>query len=120
MAIQQNLLRNSASRFPFLLLSSPPFPQSLPEAQRAQYKTAFLSYSSTDAELARGLQVGLHEKGIKLYLDMEENGKRASDAIDANDAVRIRAKIRQCQYLIFLATERSMGSRMVRVGDRLC
>ena len=106
MAIQQNLLRGAAPRYISLFL--PPFPKSPPEAREAQYETAFLSYSIYDTELARGLRVMLADRGIKLYLDMEESG---NEIIDKNGAARIRAKIRECQGLIFLATEHSVVSR---------
>ena len=103
MAIPQSRLRGAARRPQLQTLA-----KSLNEAQRQGLQTAFLSHSSADIELAQGLQVVLREKGWRVYLDLVDGGR---DIADASTAARIRNKIIEYRWFLFLATGHSTKSR---------
>lgn len=72
-------------------------------------KTAFLCHSHRDDKLAEGLQALLAEQGVELYIDWQD----ASMPPEPNQetAARIRHRIKNCDWFLFLATANSMASR---------
>lgn len=82
---------------------------SLTEAKGHGIPTAFLSHSHKDAKLALGLSNHLHSKGWDIYIDWRDTAM--PDPPNRETAARIRGKIVEMNYFLFLATENSMTSR---------
>ncbi|WP_176645217.1 toll/interleukin-1 receptor domain-containing protein [Duganella sp. SG902] len=99
MAIDQSDLRRAAQRQTFR--------KSLLRAHGQ--RTAFLCHSHKDRELAEGLQVLLAEKGVELYIDWQDTAM--PDKPNEETAGRIKLKIKNCDWFLFLATANSMSSR---------
>src|SRR5580765_5188706 len=83
--------------------------RTLSEARTHGLQTAFLSYSHLDALLARGLVALLESSGWKVYVDWQDSDLPAT--ADRETASRIKTKIIDHQWFLFLATENSMRSR---------
>jgi len=83
--------------------------KSAQEARRASIPTAFLSHSHKDATLAKGVQAYLLKRGWDVYIDWEDAAM--PDTPSRETADRIRAKIRDLDMFLFLATANSMASR---------
>lgn len=83
--------------------------QSLQEARGAGQQTAFLSHSGKDAQLAVGLQALLLEKGWNVYLYWQDSV--LSGAPTKASVERVQEKIRETDWLIYLATANSRDSR---------
>lgn len=79
------------------------------EAKSANEQTAFLSHSHEDAQLAKGLQVLLKQNGWDVYIDWEDS--TMPETPDRQTAEKIQAKIRDCNWFLFLATPNSTKSR---------
>lgn len=78
-------------------------------AKRANQRTGFLCHSHLDRELALGLQALLRQHGLDLYIDWQDlsmplqpNGETAS---------KLRQRIVNSDWFLFLATANSMSSR---------
>jgi hypothetical protein len=78
-------------------------------AKRAGLQTAFLSHSHKDADLAKGVQGFLKSHGWDVYIDWEDTAMPAVP--DRTTANRIRTKIVELDWFLFLATDNSMASR---------
>jgi len=72
-------------------------------------KTAFLCHSHLDQRLALGLQAVLKQHGMDLYIDWQD--ATMPDNPSAETAQRLRTRIQQCHWFLFLATNNSMTSR---------
>jgi hypothetical protein len=72
-------------------------------------RTAFLCHSHHDRLLALGLQALLKQHGMDLYIDWQDSSM--PDTPSAETARRLRARIQQCNWFLFLATNQSMSSR---------
>lgn len=83
--------------------------KSFKEAIAKSQTTAFLCHSHKDEELAQGLQVLLTEQGWDLYIDWQDNAMPQTP--DVVTAQRIKDKIAQHNWFLFLATPNSMSSR---------
>ena len=83
--------------------------KSLSEARAAGYQTAFLSHSHVDRELAKGLARRLEEAGWRVYVDWEDSTMPSSP--NRETAAKIKTKIIEHYWFLFLATQNSMTSR---------
>ncbi|MBK1688800.1 toll/interleukin-1 receptor domain-containing protein [Rubrivivax gelatinosus] len=72
-------------------------------------RTAFLCHSHHDRSLALGLQTVLKQHGMELYIDWQDS--TMPDKPSAETAKRLRARIQECYWFLFLATQQSMMSR---------
>jgi hypothetical protein len=97
-------LEEASSRYP---LEKPA--ESLGEAQTAGLQTAYLCHNPKDLLLAEGLQVLLKDRGWNVYVDWEE--ETMSETPTSEMAEKTQARIRECEWFLFLATENSMNSR---------
>jgi len=83
--------------------------ESLSEALASHKQTAFLCHSHKDESLAKGLQVLLSEHGWNLYIDWQDNEMPSKP--NEVTASRIRTKITDLDWFLFLATPNSSASR---------
>ena len=79
------------------------------EAKAARKQTAFLSHSHKDLRLAKSLQAFLQDEGWAIYIDWEDTSM--SDFPTRETAEKIRAKVRDLDWFLFLGTQNSMRSR---------
>ncbi len=104
MAINQNdILRYEArasTRSSFELIK---------EAKATQKQTAFLSHSHKDSRLAKSLQAFLNAKGWEVYIDWEDASMPDSPTKDT--AEKIKSRICDRDWFLFLGTQNSMHSR---------
>lgn len=104
MPISINQLMAAASRS-----SSSPLFKSINEALAVGKQTAFLCHSHKDENLAKGLQVLLAENGWYLYIDWQDHEMPAQP--NKVTASKIKNKIEQLDWFLFLATPNSSASR---------
>jgi hypothetical protein len=78
-------------------------------ARASRLKTAFLCHSHKDRDLALALQDFLWKHGWKLYIDWQDASM--PDRPNRETADKIQGKIRENDWLLFLATQNSMTSR---------
>lgn len=83
--------------------------ESLDEAIRKKQQTAFLCHSHKDEELAKGLQVLLFENGWDVYIDWQDT--TMPEKPDKTTARKIKNKISELDWFLFLATPNSTTSR---------
>lgn len=79
------------------------------EATSLGKQTAFLSHSHKDSELAKGLQGFLQSKGWKVYIDWQDTSMPSKT--NQETAGKIKTKIEQLDWFLYLATENSSASR---------
>ncbi|HHA2494037.1 TPA: toll/interleukin-1 receptor domain-containing protein [Stenotrophomonas maltophilia] len=79
------------------------------EARSRGIRTAFLCHSHKDQDLVKGFVRMLHDSGWSVYVDWNDSSMPSTP--NETTARKIREKIVQLDYFIFLATENSMGSR---------
>lgn len=72
-------------------------------------QTAFLSHSHKDAKLAKGVQGFLQDKGWEVYIDWEDTSMPSRP--NKETANKIKEKIRNLDWFIYLATANSASSR---------
>ena len=104
MAIKTKTLKSAATRSGRVVVS-----KSLYEAASRHEQTAFLCHSHEDKELAEGLQVLMKENGWDIYIDWLDNALPSSP--EKETAERIKNKIKQTDWFLFLATSNSTASR---------
>lgn len=104
MAISIKTLRSAATRNRQVFVA-----KSLNEALTKNQQTAFLCHSHQDQELAKGLQNILNEHGWKVYIDWLDEELPTSP--DKETAEKIKLKIKQTDWFLFLATPNSTSSR---------
>ena len=104
MAIKISTLRAAVARSGRVVIA-----KSLQEAVAKHEQTAFLCHSHKDQEIVRGLQVVLKENGWNIYVDWLDNDLPSSP--DKETAEKIKSKIKQTDWFLFLATSHSMVSR---------
>lgn len=83
--------------------------QSVREAKAAKVETAFLCHSHKDRDLAERVQSYLLARGIVVYIDWQD--ATMPEVPSVQTAERIKQRIREDDFLIFLATENSIASR---------
>lgn len=83
--------------------------KSLDQAKRAFVPTAFLCHSHKDKTLVVGVSNLLVKSGWSVYIDWLDT--RMPDKPDRRTADRIKNKIRDLDYFLFLATGNSVASR---------
>ncbi|WP_198971765.1 toll/interleukin-1 receptor domain-containing protein [Xylophilus sp. ASV27] len=103
MAIRIDALRSAAMRQTAVVA------RSLNEARTLGVKTAFLCHSHHDANLAKGLVQLLSDAGWRVYIDWQD--AEMPDTPNRETAQRIKQKIVDLEYFLFLATPKSMASR---------
>lgn len=102
--IKQRDLRAAGGR-----VSRVAFASNLNEAIAAGKDTAFLCHSHKDRDLAIGLKVLLKEHGWDLYIDwMDDELPTAPTTVTAN---KLKQKIGELNWFLFLATANSIKSR---------
>lgn len=104
MAIQQSVLLGYAARTTRAVLR-----EQAKFAKLQNRQTAFLCHSHKDAELAKGVQGLLQEQGWDLYIDWDD--QEMPESPNGETALRIKTKIIELDWFLFLATANSMGSR---------
>jgi metal-dependent hydrolase (beta-lactamase superfamily II) len=103
MAISVNELRTASYR------SRVPAAKSLYEAKSKGLQTVFLSHSHNDEQLVKGLVILLEENGWHVYVDWADAAM--PETPNRQTAERIKKKIVDMNYFLFLATDNSMTSR---------
>lgn len=104
MAISINDLRAAAGRsYKTTIIKS------LSEATAKSKQSAFLCHSHKDVELAKGLQVLLAENGWDLYIDWQDH--EMPEQPNKETATKIKNKINDLDWFLFLATPNSTQSR---------
>lgn len=83
--------------------------QTLDEARRAGVRTAFLCHSHQDEALVRGAATLLQESGWRVYVDWTDVTMPLNPNRETAD--RIKARIAQMNFFLFLATPNSVASR---------
>jgi len=83
--------------------------KSLSKARQRRARTAFLCHSHLDADLAEGLVTLLNEAEWTVYVDW--NDAAMPDSPNQQTAKRIKEKIVDLDYFLFLATQNSTSSR---------
>lgn len=104
MAIKAKDLRSASSRSGRVVVA-----KSLNEARSKKQITGFLCHSHKDQDLAKGLQVMLKENGWDIYIDWEDHEMPSTPNIET--ATRIKSKINDTDWFLFLATNNSTQSR---------
>ena len=82
---------------------------SLYEAKSKNKQTAFLCHSHKDEDLAKGLQTLLAEDGWDIYIDWQDN--TLPQEPNKETASKIKNKIIETNWFLFLATNNSTSSR---------
>lgn len=82
---------------------------SITEAKKAGRKTAFLSHSHLDADMAKGIVNLLRRSGWDVYVDWADSSM--PDKTNKQTAEKIKSKIATSDAFLFLATHNSMASR---------
>lgn len=101
MSIKQRDLRSAATQVSVA--------KSLREARAAKQQTAFLSHSHVDVALVRGLQNFLNDQGWNLYIDWLD--EELPSVPNRETAEKIKSKIVESDWFLFLATVNSTSSR---------
>lgn len=83
--------------------------RALQDAQRLGRQTAFLSHSHKDRAMAKGVQAFLQSQGWDVYIDWEDAEMPSKP--NRQTAARIKDKIVQLDWFLFLATQTSTASR---------
>ncbi|MBE0623492.1 MAG: toll/interleukin-1 receptor domain-containing protein [Burkholderiales bacterium] len=83
--------------------------KSLNEALAKSQRSAFLSHSHLDRTRAKGLQTLLAEQGWELFIDWEHN--TLDERPTRETAEWLQKSILACDWLLYLATPNSEGSR---------
>ncbi len=83
--------------------------KSVNEALSKCKQTAFLCHSHIDGEIANGLQVVLAENGWDLYVDWQDH--EMPDHPNKETATKIKSRINELDWFLFLATPHSTQSR---------
>lgn len=102
--IRQSVLMDYAGRSTVLKSD-----RALQDAQRLGRQTAFLSHSHKDREMAKGVQAFLQSQGWDVYIDWEDAEMPSKP--NRQTAARIKDKIVQLDWFLFLATQTSTASR---------
>ncbi len=71
----------------------------------------FLSHSSRDRRLVIGVKDRLESAGLAVYVDWIEDAELDRTAVTAENAERLRARMRQCRSLLYLATDNASQSK---------
>jgi hypothetical protein len=103
MPISIDALRNAANRFGVSRT------RTLHEARSQSLRTVFLCHSHLDGQLAKGVVALLEEAGWRAYVDWEDASM--PETPNRETAARIKQKIVDLDYFLFLATANSMSSR---------
>lgn len=103
MAISVSSLRQASHRSSVALASTSM------EARSRGIRTVFLCHSHKDQELVKGFVRMLHDSGWSVYVDWADSSMPSTP--NPETARKIRDKIVQLDYFIFLATENAMASR---------
>lgn len=103
MAVPISTLRNAVVSF------SETKARSLSEARTLGLKTLFLCHSHLDKDLVNGVIKYLSDAGWRVYVDWADTSM--PETPNRETATRIKQKIIELDYFLFLATPNSMKSR---------
>ncbi|MCW5794343.1 MAG: toll/interleukin-1 receptor domain-containing protein [Nitrospira sp.] len=103
MPVRIEALRSAATRY------RPTLAKSLTEARAHGLPTVFLCHSHRDEELVKGLLALFEESGWSVYVDWADASM--PDVPNRETADRIKRKIVDLNYFLFLATSNSISSR---------
>lgn len=103
MPIPVDTLRNAASRLRVAKA------RTLTEARERRLQTVFLCHSHRDELLVKGVIALLEESGWQVYVDWADGSMPETPTRET--AAKIKLKIVDLTYFIFLATANSMSSR---------
>lgn len=82
---------------------------SINEAKQRSLRTAFLCHSHKDSTYVEGLLVVLQETGWNVYVDWQDSSM--PETPNQETARKIRGRIAQADYFLFLATPNALASR---------
>lgn len=71
----------------------------------------FLSHSSSDAELILGVKKLLEQRDLTVYVDWVNDVQLDRTRVTPQTADLLRRRMRQCQTLIYAATDNATGSK---------
>lgn len=71
----------------------------------------FLSHSSRDAELILGVKTLLEQRSLTVYVDWINDAQLDRTRVTPQTADVLRKRMRQCQSLIYAATDNASGSK---------
>lgn len=71
----------------------------------------FLSHSINDAEIVRGAHILLGNLGYTVYIDWIVDQDLDRDEVSRDTAVQLKMRMRQCDSLLYLATENASRSK---------
>lgn len=103
MTITIEALRSAGTRYKAMRA------RTLTEARTQGLQTVFLCHSHHDELLVKGVIALLEEAGWRVYVDWADTSM--PDAPNRETAARIKQKIVDFNYFLFLATNNSMSSR---------
>jgi hypothetical protein len=104
-------VRSAARQTHYRLLES--YGQVLAKAARTTEDRfdIFLSHSIKDAEIVRGAHILLEDLGYKVYVDWIVDQDLDREKVSRDTAVKIKTRMKQCNSLLYLATENATGSK---------
>jgi TIR domain-containing protein len=103
MTITTEALREASTRYKSMRA------RTLTEARALGLQTVFLCHSHHDEVLVKGVIALLQEAGWRVYVDWADTSM--PDTPNRETATRIKQKILDLNYFLFLATNNSMSSR---------
>jgi len=71
----------------------------------------FMSHSLLDAELVVGIKTLLEEKGLKVYVDWQEDPELSREDVTKETAATLRKRMKQSKSMIYVATDNASQSR---------
>ena len=71
----------------------------------------FLSHSIKDAEIVRGAHILLQRLGHSVYVDWIIDRDLNREEVSRDTAIRLKKRMRQCDSLLYLATENASRSK---------
>ncbi|MCF5167560.1 TIR domain-containing protein [Pseudomonas congelans] len=85
--------------------------ESMESSKRATRFDIFLSHSINDAELVLGTKVLLEDMGKTVYVDWVDDPELDRSQVNKHTAERLRARMKQCDTLLYIATEHASNSK---------
>lgn len=103
MPLSINELRNASLRYTAIQK------RTIVEARSLGFQTAFLCHSHKDQDIVKGLVTMLIESGWRIYVDWADS--TMPDSPNRQTAAKIKERIVDHNFFLFLATANSMTSR---------
>jgi hypothetical protein len=80
-------------------------------ASKLDHFDIFLSHSIRDSDLVEGARLELEDKGFTVYVDWIVDPQLNREAVNAETAAALRARMLQCDTLIYVHTDNSPKSK---------